>query len=80
MTRRGIKSVIAGGMFVALATVASAGNAMALEIFRSYDAGYARWSSQEAGQNGRQVGLGQHVPPRLVAAILAPVLWTRDMR
>ena len=50
MTGRTIKSVIAGGMFVALATLATAGTAMALEIFRSYDAGCARWSSQGAGQ------------------------------
>ena len=46
MTARRIKSAIAGGMFVALATLATMGTAMSLEVFRSYSAGCARWSSQ----------------------------------
>ena len=50
MTARRIKSAIAGGMFVALATLATMGTAMSLEVFRSYGAGCARWSSQGAGQ------------------------------
>jgi hypothetical protein len=50
MTGHIIKSVIAAGMFGAIAAVATAGTAMALETFRSYDAGCARWSSQGAGQ------------------------------
>jgi hypothetical protein len=49
MTGNKIKSVIAAAMFGAIAA-ATAGPAMALEIFRSYDAGCARWSSQGAGQ------------------------------
>jgi hypothetical protein len=40
-----IKSVIAAAMLVAAAS-----SAMALETYRSYDAGCARWSSQGAGQ------------------------------
>jgi hypothetical protein len=50
MTARRIKSAIAGGMLVALATLATMGTAMSLEVFRSYSAGCARWSSQGAGQ------------------------------
>jgi hypothetical protein len=50
MTGHTIKSVIAAGMFGAIAAAATAGSAMALETFRSYDAGCARWSSQGAGQ------------------------------
>ena len=50
MTGRGIKSVITGGMFVAVATLATMESAMALEVFRSYSAGCARWESQGAGQ------------------------------
>ena len=50
MTGRMIKSAIAAGMFVAVATLATVGSAMALEVFRSYSAGCARWSSQGAGQ------------------------------
>ena len=50
MTGRTFKTVILWGVFVAAATLATAGSAMALEVFRSYDAGCARWSSQGAGQ------------------------------
>ncbi len=50
MTGRMIKSAIAGGMFVALATLATAGSAMALQTYGSYAAGCARWESQGAGQ------------------------------
>jgi hypothetical protein len=50
MTGYTIKSVIAGGTFVAVAMMAVASSAMALETYRSYDAGCARWSNQGAGQ------------------------------
>ena len=50
MTGRTIKSVITGGMFVAVATLATAGTATALETYGSYSEGCARWSSQGAGQ------------------------------
>ena len=50
MTGRKIKAVIAAAMFGAIAAVATVGSATALEVFRSYDAGCARWSSQGAGQ------------------------------
>jgi hypothetical protein len=50
MTGHAIKSVIAGGTFVAIAILAAASSAMALETYRSYDAGCARWSSQGGGQ------------------------------
>ena len=36
MTGRRIRSVITGGMFVAVATLAAARTAMSLEVFRSY--------------------------------------------
>lgn len=52
MTGHAIKSLkflIAGGMLAA--TILSAtGSAMALEVYRSYEAGCARWESQGAGE------------------------------
>jgi hypothetical protein len=50
MTGYAIKSVIAGGAFVAVAMLVAASPAMALETYRSYDAACARWSSQGGGQ------------------------------
>ena len=50
MTGRTIGFVLAGGIFMAVATLAVAQPAMALETFRSYSAGCARWEGQGAGQ------------------------------
>ncbi|MGA8172816.1 MAG: hypothetical protein WB816_18570 [Methylocystis sp.] len=50
MSQYAIKSIVAAGIVAAVATLAAASSAMALETYRSYDEGCARWSSQGAGQ------------------------------